>query len=88
MLKRAEIETLVLESVSRLAEDFEIQALTSVTSTTKLYGAGGPRQHGAGQPDRRFRGGHRRKVWERHLARGRKSHEREAFALPLRRDTD
>ncbi|MGJ8648821.1 MAG: hypothetical protein ACSHX4_00555 [Opitutaceae bacterium] len=41
MPDRSEIETLVLESVRLLAEDFEIAALQSADSSSTLYGSTG-----------------------------------------------
>lgn len=41
MPEKAEIESLVLESVRMLAEDFEVEALTNPTASSALYGEGG-----------------------------------------------
>jgi acyl carrier protein len=38
----AEIESLVIESVRLLAEDFEVDALENPTAESLLYGEGGP----------------------------------------------
>lgn len=37
-----DIQTLVIENVRRLAQDFEIKNLAEVTADTRLYGEGGP----------------------------------------------
>lgn len=42
MPNSSEIESLVIESVQMLAKDFEIEALTEVTSDSLLYGEGAP----------------------------------------------
>lgn len=42
MPEKAEIENLVIESVRRLAEDFEIEVLQAPESSSPLYGSGGP----------------------------------------------
>ena len=42
MPEKAAIETLVIESVGHLAEDFEIDTLKAPTSSSPLYGSGGP----------------------------------------------
>jgi acyl carrier protein len=42
MPETAEIESLVIESVRMLAEDFEVDGLSNPTSESLLYGEGGP----------------------------------------------
>lgn len=41
MPEKIEIQSLVIESVRRLADDFEIHALQEASASTSLYGANG-----------------------------------------------